>query len=137
MKKITCRKCLGNGIIPNYKHVEEGICFQCHGSGFEEVEDDVTDIVQEMRKQKVKDKENRKEFEALYKQYEKELPNNWMWYISRETKNVEEQLERLNKYIAFKKEKEVYKKSIDISNIDIDEMIKHIKEIESKYFEEV
>jgi hypothetical protein len=33
MNQITCPKCQGKGILPNYKHVEDGICFLCYGSG--------------------------------------------------------------------------------------------------------
>jgi predicted nucleic acid-binding Zn-ribbon protein len=138
MKTIICRKCAGKGTIPNYKHVEDGICFTCHGSGVEEVADDVTDTVKEIRETRAKEKEDRKAFEALYKPYEQEISrlSHWMWYILRETKDIEEQLKRLDKYIAFKAEKEEYKKSIDMNTIDIDEAMQYIKEIESKYFKE-
>lgn len=45
MKKIICPRCKGNGYIlgqeeqerkrrlPNYKHVKQGVCFLCDGSG--------------------------------------------------------------------------------------------------------
>lgn len=33
MNQITCPKCQGKGYISNYKHVEDGICFLCYGSG--------------------------------------------------------------------------------------------------------
>ena len=28
-----CDKCGGSGYIPKYKHVENGVCFKCHGEG--------------------------------------------------------------------------------------------------------
>lgn len=33
MKRIICPKCQGKGILPNYKHIEDGICFLCYGLG--------------------------------------------------------------------------------------------------------
>lgn len=30
---MLCPKCQGKGYLPNYKHVEDGICFLCYGSG--------------------------------------------------------------------------------------------------------
>lgn len=33
MNYYTCPKCQGNRIIEKYKHVEDGICFECSGSG--------------------------------------------------------------------------------------------------------
>lgn len=29
---IICSRCKGTGYLPQYKHVEDGICFQCHGN---------------------------------------------------------------------------------------------------------
>jgi hypothetical protein len=37
IKVLTpCRRCYGAGWLPEYKHVEEGICFRCQGAKFEE-----------------------------------------------------------------------------------------------------
>jgi len=33
LKDIVCKKCGGKGYIPEYKHIQEGICFWCWGSG--------------------------------------------------------------------------------------------------------
>ena len=33
-EKIKCPKCGGTGYIPQYNHVEDGICFDCSGSGW-------------------------------------------------------------------------------------------------------
>jgi hypothetical protein len=39
MYKIPCKKkCKGTGEIESYKHVEDGICFECYGSKFQEVD---------------------------------------------------------------------------------------------------
>lgn len=32
--KIPCQKCASKGHIKEYKHVQDGICFTCDGSGF-------------------------------------------------------------------------------------------------------
>lgn len=31
----TCRRCLGAGKLEVYRHVENGLCFRCEGSGKE------------------------------------------------------------------------------------------------------
>lgn len=39
-KKISitpCSKCNGTGYFPEYKHVENGVCFRCRGARFEEL----------------------------------------------------------------------------------------------------
>ena len=33
---IPCKRCKGAGIFPEYKHVESGICFRCHGAKYEQ-----------------------------------------------------------------------------------------------------
>ena len=36
-KKITpCLRCHGAGIFPQYKHIQDGICFRCDGAKFDE-----------------------------------------------------------------------------------------------------
>ena len=30
----VCMKCAGTGNLPRYKHVQNGICYKCSGSGF-------------------------------------------------------------------------------------------------------
>lgn len=37
MYKIPCKKCAGHGVISSFAHVENGVCFQCYGSKFQEV----------------------------------------------------------------------------------------------------
>lgn len=29
---VTCSRCLGRGHLPQYNHVEGGICFKCRGN---------------------------------------------------------------------------------------------------------
>lgn len=29
----SCKRCKGSGFIPEYKHIENGICFSCRGTG--------------------------------------------------------------------------------------------------------
>lgn len=31
---ISCRRCNGSGYIPEYSHVQGGVCFECHGNRF-------------------------------------------------------------------------------------------------------
>lgn len=40
MFRIPCSKCNGKGIIPHFSHVDEGLCFQCSGSMFQEVNEE-------------------------------------------------------------------------------------------------
>ena len=50
MKYYICPRCSGKGIIDKYKHVENGVCFECSGSGKvtqEEKERIEKDIVRE------------------------------------------------------------------------------------------
>lgn len=30
----TCKRCSGSGYLLQYRHIENGICFQCRGAGF-------------------------------------------------------------------------------------------------------
>ncbi len=32
-----CRRCGGSGYFPQYKHVQGGVCFRCHGARYEEL----------------------------------------------------------------------------------------------------
>ncbi|MCQ2342172.1 MAG: hypothetical protein MJZ75_01575 [Paludibacteraceae bacterium] len=34
LRIYKCRKCQGDGFIPEYMYVEDGVCFQCHGIGY-------------------------------------------------------------------------------------------------------
>ena len=29
----TCRKCLGHGVLPQYRHRSGGVCYRCYGAG--------------------------------------------------------------------------------------------------------
>jgi hypothetical protein len=31
--KVTCPRCNGTGSVPQFKHVQDGVCFRCDGSG--------------------------------------------------------------------------------------------------------
>ena len=33
--KEECSRCFGTGRIPNYAHIEGGVCFKCRGSGLQ------------------------------------------------------------------------------------------------------
>ena len=33
--KEECTRCFGTGRIPNYAHIEGGICFRCKGTGLQ------------------------------------------------------------------------------------------------------
>jgi hypothetical protein len=37
MYQIPCQNCKGHGTIAHFKHVENGICFECSGSGIQQV----------------------------------------------------------------------------------------------------
>jgi formate dehydrogenase maturation protein FdhE len=41
MFTIPCQYCKGQGFLPQFKHVENGVCFTCNGSGIQEVNQDV------------------------------------------------------------------------------------------------
>jgi hypothetical protein len=139
MKLIICPRCSGHGKIEKYNHVEAGVCFKCNGAGKIEVEDNIRDTVQELRDERKKYNELEKEFNNLWEQYKNELKDNrqWYWYIlcegTEHTTKDEERLTRINQYLQYKEEKELFKKTINVNIIDIDEAMKHIKEIESKY----
>ena len=36
VERTPCRRCGGAGWFPEYKHVQNGICFRCHGARYEE-----------------------------------------------------------------------------------------------------
>ncbi|MBL4951012.1 hypothetical protein JK635_02000 [Neobacillus sp. YIM B02564] len=38
MYKIKCQNCKGHGVLQQFAHVENGICFTCSGSGIQEVD---------------------------------------------------------------------------------------------------
>ena len=40
---IPCQNCKGKGVIPHFKHIEDGICFNCYGSKVEEVDKETYD----------------------------------------------------------------------------------------------
>lgn len=70
MKRITCPKCGGRGYIQNFKHVEDGICFECYGLGWIEIDEEKEQIKETKRtnKQFLKTKELRgfKNTDILY-----------------------------------------------------------------------
>ncbi|ATH91621.1 hypothetical protein [Bacillus glycinifermentans] len=37
MYNIPCKKCGGKGVIPYYRHINGGECFDCNGSGMQDV----------------------------------------------------------------------------------------------------
>jgi hypothetical protein len=49
MYTIPCQNCKGKGKIDHYKHVEDGICFTCYGSGVQEVTEEVYNDYQEFQ----------------------------------------------------------------------------------------
>jgi predicted metal-binding protein len=34
--EVTCKRCSGNGVLPQYKHINNGRCFECEGTGVNE-----------------------------------------------------------------------------------------------------
>ena len=41
MNNIKCPKCGGSGHIKMYNHIDDGICFNCGGSGFVNSDDEI------------------------------------------------------------------------------------------------
>lgn len=114
MKQILCRKCAGKGKIPNYKHVEDGICFTCNGSRFEGVEDGATDIIQMIRDERKINKVLENEFDLIYNDHKAKMPNNWIHHI-RATCTISTKFSRLNSYLEYVEEKKIRIKEIDIN----------------------
>ena len=76
MEYFKCPRCSGKGKIEKYNHVENGICFECSGSGSvtqEEKERIEKDIAKEVKRIKTKN-ENRKN--SLLNQLKKQWFNN-------------------------------------------------------------
>lgn len=46
MYTIKCPNCKGKGHLPQFSHVEGGICFSCNGSGYKEVDKETYDEYQ-------------------------------------------------------------------------------------------
>lgn len=133
MKLILCRKCAGQGTISNYKHVEDGICFTCNGSRFEEVEDNTTDVVQMIRDERKLNKEIEKEFDLLYSQHKEKMSNNWIHYI-KSTNNISLRLARLNNYLSNTEEMRIRINEIDINSLNFIEDYKFLQnELENKF----
>lgn len=134
MKQIICRKCAGKGTIHNFKHVEGGICFTCQGSGIEEVADNTTDIVKEIRENRKKEKETEKQFDLLYNDNKMNMPRDWNNYIMGIT-GIENKFNRLQNYISYKIEmKERVSKEININDADFETKFQNlINELENKY----
>ncbi|WP_108490783.1 hypothetical protein [Bacillus velezensis] len=57
MFEIPCIKCGGKGVIPYYRHINGGECFDCSGSGIEEVSKEEYDAYLENEKFKKRVKE--------------------------------------------------------------------------------
>lgn len=115
MKHILCRKCRGVGKIPNFKHVEDGICFTCNGSRFEEVDDDAVDEVAILRKKRRLSKETEKEFDSLFKEHREKMSNGWMHYISG-ISGTNNKFVRLKNYLNYVEEMKIRIKEIDINS---------------------
>lgn len=53
MYQIPCQNCKGNGTIAHFKHVENGICFECSGSGVQQVNElEYNEYKQEIERKK-------------------------------------------------------------------------------------
>ncbi len=37
LKYVPCNRCNGAGVFPEYKHIENGVCFRCNGMKYEEL----------------------------------------------------------------------------------------------------
>jgi len=76
MERCICPRCNGRGIIEKYKHVENGVCFECSGSGTvtqEEYTRIQKDIAKEIKKQQ---KKNQTKQQNLIDSLKKEWFNN-------------------------------------------------------------
>ena len=140
MKKNICPRCSGRGKIGKYNHVESGICFECHGAGFIEVEDDTKDIIAEIRADRTKNNEIEKEFNKIWEQYKYDISRKREWknYIFCEgtpkTTKQEEQYIRINQYINYRNElKEYLENNPNLIEKDFDEIQLTIDKIENKY----
>jgi len=133
MKQISCRKCLGKGIIHNYKHVEGGICFTCNGSGVETVSNDTTDTVKLIREERKQSKALEMQFDSLYNESKLYMSREWNNYIMGIT-GIENKFHRLQSYIAYKIEKKKRAVELNINDPDFDEKyISLIDELDTKY----
>ena len=97
MNYYICPRCCGKGIIDKYMHVENGVCFECSGSGKvtqEEKERIEKDIVKEVNRSKTKEV-NRKN--KLLNQLKKEWFHNadtiYILNVSN-TYNIKDQLKQ-------------------------------------------
>lgn len=50
MFEIPCIKCGGKGVIPYYRHINGGECFDCNGSGMQDVSKEEHDAYLENEK---------------------------------------------------------------------------------------
>ena len=45
----NCQRCSGKGFLEGYRHIENGICFECKGTGKVEGEEIITPVIEERK----------------------------------------------------------------------------------------
>ena len=45
----NCPRCSGKGFLEGYRHIENGICFECKGTGKVEGEEIITPVIEERK----------------------------------------------------------------------------------------
>ncbi|MDY8021207.1 hypothetical protein [Paenibacillus polymyxa] len=72
-ERVSCPRCGGNGRIEKYKHVQDGVCFECSGAGKvtqEEAQRIEKEIAKQVLKsQKAQENTKRKFLESLKKSW--------------------------------------------------------------------
>jgi vacuolar-type H+-ATPase subunit I/STV1 len=69
--KIPCGKCNGKGMLPEYRHIQAGVCFACRGIGYFEYT--LKQIEQKNRKAQEKAEKQLQEREQKQKEYAEKL----------------------------------------------------------------
>jgi len=97
MNYYICPRCNGKGIIEKYMHVENGLCFECSGSGKvtkEEKERIEKDIAKEIKRNNTKIKNNQNKLEnQLKKQWFNDADAVYIVNVSN-TYSIKEQLKQ-------------------------------------------
>lgn len=87
--EVTCKRCLGNGVLPQYRNVNGGKCYECEGTGVTEKTIKVTssdEIVMVNRTTEVK---------SIAPVNDNEAMKNAMIRINNERKEQREALKRM------------------------------------------
>jgi DNA-directed RNA polymerase subunit N (RpoN/RPB10) len=138
MFTIPCQYCKGQGFLPQFKHVENGVCFTCNGSGIQEVNQDVYENYQRRIEREKQGKyilfnNGKVEYYNSEKQIEKLYGN----FFSGEYANYAVKVSYKDKNIFFKKStennesliNEVEKEQRAKNNQNINEKIKYLENL--------